>query len=307
MAVNDLVGFAEPAKKVVEEISKGIGGLYRPLGTILNAKADSYKIKTLADANNYKVKVLESAMTLDQSEIIITDDNFEAKSKVDSVQGLALERMINIEVKKQLNLDCIVKKAIEFIEENETVKKEPVDSDWMSKFINEAQEISNEEMQNLWAKILSDEVANPNSYSLRALAVLKNMNKSDAELFTKFIKLSFNNYDGRYILSDRSLYEKHGLTFSDITLLEEIGVLSRNIVRYIDPGDNKILAENGWLINIHNKTQNRRSLGIYDTTNTGLELSRLIEKTHNDEYVNDFIQSVKVILGSDVDITLKKQ
>lgn len=302
MEIKDLTGFSEPVTKLIELIDKAFFGMFKPISTVINANTESYKIKKLADAKKYQIKVLTESSNDDQRELSVTSDDFELKLKGNSIEAIAIESLISREIKKQINLNSIVSKAIEFIKENEKVTDKPVDSDWINKFINESKEISNEEMQNLWAKILSDEVSRPNSYSLRTLETLKNMNKYDAEVFTKFIKLSFDNIDGRYILSDRNLYTKYGLDFSDITLLEEIGLLTRNIVRYIVPGDNRIVSENGYLININNISQTRMELNIYDTTTVGFELSRLIEKAHSDEYIKDFINSIKESLGSNVEV-----
>ena len=43
--------------------------------------------------------------------------------------------------------------------------------------------ISSEEMQRLWARILSGEVQSPGGTSLRTLDTLRNMSKIDAEMF----------------------------------------------------------------------------------------------------------------------------
>ena len=43
-----------------------------------------------------------------------------------------------------------------------------------------------------WARILAGEINNPSFFSLRTIDVLRNMRKSDAELFLKFCKFSFD-------------------------------------------------------------------------------------------------------------------
>ena len=59
MEIKDLIGLSEPITKLIETVSLGIGGMYRPLGTMLNANAESYKIRKIADAKTYEINKLK--------------------------------------------------------------------------------------------------------------------------------------------------------------------------------------------------------------------------------------------------------
>ena len=56
--------------------------------------------------------------------------------------------------------------------------------DWMANFFDKCRIISDEEMQGLWAKVLSGEANAPGSYSKRTVNFLASMDKEDAALFT---------------------------------------------------------------------------------------------------------------------------
>ena len=65
------------------------------------------------------------------------------------------------------------------------VSQEPLDWDWAVKFFEMCKDVGNEDMQSVWAKILAGETAQPGSFSLRTLALVKTIRKVEAELFTK--------------------------------------------------------------------------------------------------------------------------
>ena len=60
-----------------------------------------------------------------------------------------------------------------------------MDKDWFTRYFNIVQDISNEDIQDLWAKLLAGEIKQPGSFSYRTLETLKNMTTDEAELFTK--------------------------------------------------------------------------------------------------------------------------
>ena len=78
--------------------------------------------------------------------------------------------------------------------ENETkVSEEKVNEDWITRFFNTIEDINNEQLQQLWAKILAGEIKQPNSYSLRTLELIKNLTIKEEELFSKIGNLSIQN------------------------------------------------------------------------------------------------------------------
>lgn len=66
------------------------------------------------------------------------------------------------------------------------------DFDWFMRFYEAVGNISDDDMQDIWARILAGEINNPSFFSLRTIDVLRNMRESDAELFLKFCKFSFD-------------------------------------------------------------------------------------------------------------------
>lgn len=99
--------------------------------------------------------------------------------------------------------------------------------DWFIRYYEASGNISDKEMQVLWAKILAGEIEKPSSYSLRTLDVLRNMSKEEAECFVKIFNDSIKTESEKYVISaDHDYLLKNGINYSDILMLEEIGLIN---------------------------------------------------------------------------------
>lgn len=137
------------------------------------------------------------------------------------------QRIHALEYQRQTNIENILVMAAEDLCETEakTSTEKPTaspDPDWVTRYIAAAQEISNEEMQSAWAKVLAREVTKPGSFSLRTLEVLKNMTRSEAALFERIAP---------YVVGGTSLWhifekEMKIVTTFETIVLEEMGVLN---------------------------------------------------------------------------------
>lgn len=87
------------------------------------------------------------------------------------------------ELYKCQNFLKIAKIADEYHQEKQEEESKFFDFDWFMRFFDTAGNVSSEKMQRLWAKILSNEIENVGSFSLRAIETLKNMNQHEASLF----------------------------------------------------------------------------------------------------------------------------
>jgi hypothetical protein len=91
----------------------------------------------------------------------------------------------HLEYYKCKNFTKIAEKADKYYaeqrakEETETKPKQ-INIDWFVRFFEDAGNVSDEMMQELWAKILAGEVKQPGRFSLRTLETLKNMSQEEA-------------------------------------------------------------------------------------------------------------------------------
>lgn len=259
-----LSGLSEPIIKLVESVSKGLGVLYEPTHVRRMAKAEVFRKRCLNDV-----------------EAELTGDSY------------ALEVLISKEVKKQINIDSIVHKAIEFISENESVSEEIVDEDWMTRFIDISQNVSNEEMQTLWAKILSDEVYRPNSYSLRTLELLRNLSSDEAKLFANFTKLGFILNNRLVVINDEEFLESYNISFEKISLLKELNLIDSERGVLMDEGDELIINYYDKVVSIKNNFSEQTGFNLLFTTRIGNELNNLIDKTYDEQILRAIAKAIK--------------
>jgi hypothetical protein len=155
----------------------------------------------------------------------------DTRSQVEAqdIQRRADARVRRIEARRQFNIENIVRKAADALPPPEKVSDTPVDVDWTSRFFKECEDISNEEMQQLWAHILAGEIARPGSFSPRTLSVVRDLTKDDANQFVKLCEFLWHIPGLGFVPVVHSVDEpvsvNAGLSFAILTHLTSIGLI----------------------------------------------------------------------------------
>lgn len=316
--MNDIFGFGKmlPIDKLIDIVISATGRISKPYFDKKDIDTKAYEIKKLAEAHAEEMKIISKAIkdnSLLSSSIEYNDSSLKvistSEDKFSELTILSLEERtkerINFkDIKKQLNIESVTAYAADELKSEESVTDEPVDEDWKTRFFNIAEDISNEEMQVLWGRILAGEIKKPNTYSLRTLELLKNLTKEEAEVFTKFAKLKISDGHQNFIYNPQNgkfIEEEFGLNFSDRLLLSDLGL----IYSEISLGLNYKPTENGVLTNVLNygkkgiflirKEQTPKQLiECLVFTKIGVELSGLIEQDYNKNYVEKICANFKV-------------
>ncbi len=234
MEMKDLIGLSKPLTKLVEVVSSGIGRLSRAHFAKRDSDAKAYEIKRIAEAFSESRKLLGEATYSSDGLTISAPAQAEIQSQELFSYGpppedRTLARVSYQEVKKQINTENIIQHAAEELRDKETVSDEKVDEDWISRFFDIGGNVSSEDMQILWGKVLAGEVMKPGSYSLRTLEALKNFSKEEAEVFAKVAQAAIRAADDSFFipeLKDDYLKSEFGITFGDMMLLRTIGIIT---------------------------------------------------------------------------------
>jgi hypothetical protein len=123
-----------PVCKLIETIRAGGGMWYLPYHIRQKAKADAEATVIAAESH------AKANMILAESQALAID--IEAREKA---------RIAGRERRRQKNIEYIVDKTASILPES--VSEQPVDDDWVARFFENSQDVSNEEMQNLWASL----------------------------------------------------------------------------------------------------------------------------------------------------------
>ena len=155
--------------------------------------------------------------------------------------------------------------------------------DWLIRYYEAVGNISDDNMQDLWAKILAGEINNPSTYSLRTIDTLRNMRKCDVELFTHVCRCSFEFYDHKLFLPHYQGYmDAVEISYSDVMKLSELGLIFDNAMLRMEfelPEEPAILSVNRDLVltvcasEIKNK---EGSVFEFPFTQVGVELATLV-------------------------------
>ena len=190
-----------PMTKLVEVVAAGCGRIYGPTDIRRTARAEADAAVLLAEADARR------------SEIAVR----------------AAQRVLDIEESRQANIESIT--AIAAKQLPNEVSERSVEKDWATRFFREAQDISNEQMQQLWAKLLAGEVAKPGAFSVRTLSVASNLSPAEAQQFGAVCRLVgkvANHGLGLFLTNLNAPYMiAMGLSYDSFEVLEAAGLVLR--------------------------------------------------------------------------------
>ena len=253
--------------KLVETIANATG--LTALGTIMNAHGE-------AKAQAYLAK--RKALTDAEVEIL----RLQGEEKV--AQYVLARNKQKVE-----NVEEVVSKAKQQFTADEQVSEEPVEKDWMARFLNIAEEISDKDMQDIWGRILAGEIKKPKSFSLRTLEVMRNMSKDEALLLMKASTFQ--------VALDLICTEPFALGLMEQISLEDIGVVcGEELVRtFTIPSSGTISFElnRQARINVYAPVGVKIKFKGLQLTKAGQEIFTLIQEHDYDQFFTDLSNVIK--------------
>lgn len=185
--------------------------------------------------------------------------------------------------------------------QNKADENQKYDFDWYMRFYDIVGNISDEEMQALWARILAGEIHRKGTYSLQLLDILKNFTQKQAELFNRVCSHCFISGDNVYIPNDNEYLQFANITYRDILDLDALGLINSSgttsLSVKVQP-DRPALFGNDMLrmvieYNGQGNATQEFSFLQFPFTSAGRELITLIGK-HGSE--KDFLYFVKLLI-----------
>lgn len=172
---------------VVTALGKGIYGIITSASEIpiAHIKNKTEKIKLIGEIEREFIK---KAVEHPLNQI---ESNPELAKRILENYGIKL-------IEEQINKEQVAQKTLEYLSTQEipTNKPEnPLSQDWLTTFWNIASTKSEEEIQNILTKILSNEIINPGTLSLHTLQTLSVLDSKVGNIFANFCNMSFD--DGR--------------------------------------------------------------------------------------------------------------
>jgi hypothetical protein len=160
-----------------------------------------------------------------EAEIIQT----EGRLKQEALEARADERLMKEKIRRQHNIESITGEGVKALPPPEQISREPVSQDWIARFYHECQDISDEQMQQIWGRILAGEVATPGTFSPRTLSVVRDLTKDDANLFLKVCEFVWYIPGASFVPviddTDLPIVVDAGLNFSRLLHLATLGLI----------------------------------------------------------------------------------
>lgn len=182
---------------IIHWVSRGIEGLLKP-----------WQIKRVADAEA-AVAVIRKRGSMEAAKL-----ERSAEGHLDD-QGAASRK----------NIEDITAQAFSSFEQKD--KAGEIDKDWMGNFLDKARFVSDEEVQRVWVQVLVGEANRPGTYSKRTVNRLADMDRVDADLFTKLCRFGWDVGSFTPLIFDvrSGIYTDNGITFGILAHLESAGLI----------------------------------------------------------------------------------
>ena len=240
---------------MIEKISDAVGTLWEPkqIRRVAQAKADAAVVVAKADI------------------------------EIDEVKRRALQRFVDEETKKQLNMESIVGMAIQGLDEN--APTEDIEGDWITNFFDRCRSVSDHEMQLLWSRILTGEANAPGSFSRKTVNLVADLDKASAKLFHTLCSFGwqFGDTFAPLILDfgDRT-YNQRGIFLFSLGELDAIGLIriSGTAGLVLNQLPKRITAtyhDQSVELTLPKDTGNELKVGKVIMTPSGMQLSRIVK------------------------------
>ncbi|OAL77887.1 hypothetical protein AY606_10610 [Acinetobacter sp. SFB] len=203
------------------------------------------------------------------------------------------------------NLGECLSKAYEHLSEkaDEEISDEQISETFFNKWMNYGKEVSEDELQDLWGNILSEEISQPNSINYLVLNTFSMMNKNHLLNFTNLSKYII--HEKLFVVDGQTL--KSSINFPDITENDLEELVDFGLIESLHNMNGMSAPSNPIIINGRNCQWYRRSvnqpflicfksskefnLQLFKLTSVGYKLLKIAEKNMSIETIySDFFK-----------------
>ena len=284
--------------KLLEVVASGIGATAGPIflpwrawwqGTAdrIAARTDADVRRIEADTDANVLQIISTAQSEARQMLIAPDATVRGSLEINREE--ILQRLEYQERKRHANIRSVIEEAAYALGDKEVTDHEP-DHDWTARFFDCVQDVSSEDMQKLWAKVLAGEVERPGGTSLRTLDTLRNMTKMDAVLFNDVC--SFVLGSGAYFVFRERPYiaDYEALAHTNLLHLQDCGLLQFGQSTHNITDQVQQVVYQSFLLQISRETETPRriSFNIATLTMAGAELYLVSEPQLHMDYLTSF-------------------
>jgi Protein of unknown function (DUF2806) len=266
-------------RAIATSTTVAVRSFLRGIGTILGAAFAETIARKHAKASAIKSEI-HTAAEIAKSRALADARRRTELEEIEHATNVArrrADRMMHEMIAEQNNLEAISLRSLKMIEESPSREPKDVQADWLRQFAENAQRISERDVQELWARILTsnvsrDQNSSDQQTSLAALDRLRLLDKRSALVFKHCWRYwaAFGFIFPAFVATEDVPDFHYG---TDTSYLSEIGLLS--------PREFSWVSDFGWLqLQIESATPGRsqikRPLRTYLLTSVGEEIARTV-------------------------------
>ena len=207
------------------------------------------------------------------------------------------------------NLMKIAEFTTEFINDDEKPEEWKDDDEWVERYFQEAQFVTDEELQKLWARLMKEKLYRPSVVNKRVIYIIRDMDWDDLQFVSRTMK---------YFVEDsipRELLMGIGTMKSDIIMLAEMGLVlplevereqTINDVKTDESVEIRLKGYNLKLKKIGNMGNNKFCYSGFSLTQEGMVIYNLIQDRLTEEEAHKYVEFFKVTYKDQYEVTLEK-
>ncbi|WP_341365275.1 DUF2806 domain-containing protein [Thalassospira sp. SN3W] len=272
--MSEIGPWADPAKALIERVSDAIGGMLVPWQIERTAKAEA------------NAKIISA----------------KAELEVSSLRDRAERRKYHEAIIDQKNIESVVVRSLVYL--NEDARPEKIHDDWIRIFLSKCKMYSDEDMQDLWSRILAGEANIASSFSRKTINLVSLLDEIEARYFAALCDFSIKVDYGKGVYFpfvnsfDENIHLNAGLSFSVLKNLESLGLVHLSQVGGFREGLGKNELEFEYFeekIKYNTTKEKYFDAGIVKFSSVGLELRRVCDVGPVNGFVDYFKENFEKI------------
>lgn len=215
--VSDLTGIGKPVTAIVKAIEKAVGKLYLPHAIREEGKARAEADMYMVDVEAYRMERLAYA-EVSKKKILRTEG--------EGLYERAGERVVKKETNRQYNLEQTISTAIGLSQNgNDELELESLPRDWITRYLDYVETVSDPEIQMIWARILARKITGQKrSVSLMTLDSLRLMEYDHAVSFDVLARCC-TTFGSLIVTRD---YSDFKIGLDELSALESLGFADKS-------------------------------------------------------------------------------
>lgn len=231
------------------------------------------------DAKTESYRIVESAVASSAANVVCNDPEIALR---------AADNLLRKEYRKQRNKEAIAAVTLAELrssanaEDNSHSVNEPeqtppqLDDDWLNVFERYAEDVSSENMQRLWGRVLAGEIRKSGRYSLRTLRFLAEFSQEDARIFSEVANCVFGSFGPSKLINPKGKNVGHLLPLEANGILQGITALGLSQSVRLSPSGYGYLREGDIVIALWGRPNSEISTPCCVLSPLGMELLSLL-------------------------------